>query len=112
MSKDNNDRKQCELSAMIRTSIKTLPKNRVNFYHKKLGGGNCGNILRHNPLLPTLLKLGFIRLGKSVFSLRYHENTLLFLSFKMFISSFFIKALKNSFSKACMSAGKSGFFFC
>lgn len=66
MSKDNNDRKQCELhvSAMIRTSIKTLPKNRVNFYHKKLGGGNCGNILRHNPLLPTLLKLGFIRLGK------------------------------------------------
>lgn len=64
MSKDNNDRKQCELSAMIRTSIKTLPKNRVNFYHKKLGGGNFGNILRHNPLLPTLLKLGFIRLGK------------------------------------------------
>lgn len=64
MSKDNNDRKQCELSAMIRTSIKTLPKNRVNFYHKKLGGGNCGDILRHNPLLPTLPKLGFIRLGK------------------------------------------------
>lgn len=64
MSKDNNDRKQCELSAMIRTSIKTLPKNRVNFYHKKLGGGNFGNILRHNPLLPTLLKLGVIRLGK------------------------------------------------
>lgn len=64
MSKDNNDRKQCELLVMIRISIKIFLKNRVNFYYKKLGGGNCGNILRYNLFLLILLKFGFIRLGK------------------------------------------------